>query len=59
MVLQLIKSRTMLYYKFRIKQFFFEYKVIGKSYVLRIELFEGAIKIDAFEDGDIVPMADR
>jgi cyanophycinase len=36
-----------------------EYKVIGKSYVLRVELIEGEIKIDAFEDGDIIPLADR
>ena len=36
-----------------------EYKVVGESYVLRIELVEGEIKIDAFEDGDIIPLADR
>lgn len=35
-----------------------EYKIIGKSYVLRVELIEGEIKIDAFEDGDIIPLAD-
>lgn len=36
-----------------------EYKIVGKSYVLRVELIEGKIKIDAFEDGDIIPLADR
>ena len=36
-----------------------EYRIVGRSYVLRVELVEGAIKIDAFEDGDIVPLADR
>ncbi len=36
-----------------------EYKVVGKSYVLRVELIEGKIKIDAFEDGDIIPLEDR
>lgn len=36
-----------------------EYKVVGESYVLRFELIEGEIKIDAFEDGDIIPLADR
>ena len=36
-----------------------EYKIVGKSYVLRVELIEGEIKIDAFEDGDIIPLADR
>lgn len=36
-----------------------EYRVVGKSYVMRIELVEGAIKIDAFRDGDIVPFVDR
>ncbi len=36
-----------------------ECRIVGRSYVLRIELVEGAIKIDAFEDGDIVPMANR
>jgi cyanophycinase len=36
-----------------------EYKIVGGSYVLRVELVEGAIKIDAFKDGDIVPLLDR
>jgi len=36
-----------------------EYRIVGQSYVLRVELIEGVIKIDAFEDGDIIPMADR
>jgi cyanophycinase len=36
-----------------------EYKVVGDSYVLRIELIDGSLKIDAFEDGDIIPMADH
>lgn len=36
-----------------------EYKVVGNSYVLRVELIDGEIKIDAFEDGDIIPLADR
>jgi cyanophycinase len=36
-----------------------EYKVVGESYVLRFELVEGEIKIDAFEDGDIIPLTDR
>ncbi len=36
-----------------------EYRVVGKSYVIRIELVEGVIKIDAFENGDIVPLADH
>lgn len=36
-----------------------EYRIVGKSYVIRVELVEGAIKIDAFKDGDIVPLADR
>lgn len=36
-----------------------EYKIVGKSYVLRVELIEGEIKIDAFEDGDIIPLADH
>ncbi len=36
-----------------------EYRIVGKSYVLRVELVEGVIKIDAFEDGDIMPLADR
>lgn len=33
-----------------------EYRVVGESYVMRVELVEGAIKIDAFEDGDIIPL---
>jgi len=36
-----------------------ECRIVGGSYVLRVELVEGAIKIDAFEDGDIVPLANR
>jgi cyanophycinase len=36
-----------------------EYKIVGGSYVIRVELVEGAIKIDAFKDGDIVPLLDR
>jgi len=36
-----------------------EYRIVGRSYVLRVELVEGAIKIDAFEDGDILPIADH
>jgi len=36
-----------------------EYRIVGESYVLRVELVEGAIQIDAFEDGDIITMADR
>lgn len=36
-----------------------EYKIVGESFVLRVELIEGKIKIDAFKDGDIIPMADR
>ncbi len=32
-----------------------KYRIVGRSYVLRIEMVEGAINIDAFEDGDIVP----
>jgi len=31
-----------------------EYRIVGESYVLRVELVEGEIKIDAFEDGDKV-----
>lgn len=33
--------------------------IVGKSYVLRIEMVEGAINIDAFENGDVVPLTDR
>ena len=33
-----------------------EYRVVGESYVMRVELVEGAIKIDVFEDGDIIPL---
>ncbi len=36
-----------------------EYKIVGKSYVLRIELVEGAIKMDAFKEGDILPIANH
>jgi len=36
-----------------------EYRIVGKSYVLRIEMVEGAIKIDAFKEGDIIPIADH
>ena len=36
-----------------------EYRIVGESYVLRVDLVEGVIQIDAFEDGDIIPMADR
>jgi cyanophycinase len=36
-----------------------ESRIVGESYVLRVELVEGAIQIDAFKDGDIIPMADR
>ena len=36
-----------------------EYKIVGKSYVIRVELVEGVIKIDAFENGDIVPLTDH
>ena len=36
-----------------------EYRIVGRSYVIRVELVDGAIKIDAFKDGDIVPLADR
>ena len=36
-----------------------EYRIVGGSYVLCIELVDGMIKIDAFEDGDIVPLTDR
>lgn len=36
-----------------------EYRVVGKSYVLRVEFVEGEIKIDAFEDGDVIPITDR
>ena len=32
-----------------------EYKVVGNSYVMRIELVDGAIKIDAYEDGEVIP----
>lgn len=32
-----------------------EFRIVGRSYVFRVELVEGAIKIDAFKDGDIVP----
>jgi cyanophycinase len=35
-----------------------EYKIVGNSYVLRVEVIEGEIKIDAFEDGDIIPLAE-
>ncbi len=36
-----------------------EYRIVGRSYVLRVELVEEAIKIDAFKAGDIMPLADR
>lgn len=36
-----------------------EYRVIGKSYVIRVELVDGAIQIDAFEDGDAIPIDNR
>lgn len=32
-------------------------KVVGESYVLRIESIEGMIKLDAFNHGDAVPLA--
>lgn len=32
-----------------------EYKVVGESYVIRIELVEGKIKIDSFENGETIP----
>ena len=32
-----------------------EYQVVGESYVLRVQLVEGAIKIDAYEDGEKIP----
>ena len=36
-----------------------EYKIVGKSYVLRFQMIEGEIKIDAFENGDTVPLTDN
>jgi cyanophycinase len=36
-----------------------EYRIVGNSYVLRVEWVEGAIKIDAFENGDIIPLTER
>lgn len=36
-----------------------EYKIVGNSYVLRVELIDGEIQIDAFEDGDLIPLAKR
>lgn len=36
-----------------------EYRIVGRSYVIRVELVEGAIKIDAFKDGDKVPLVDK
>ena len=33
-----------------------EYKVVGNSYVLRIQLADDKIKIDAFEQGETIPL---
>ncbi len=33
------------------------YKVIGASYVIRVEWVEGQLKIDAYENGDIIPIS--
>lgn len=34
-------------------------RVVGRSYVLRIESVAGELRIDAFGDGDTVPLSDR
>ncbi|MEN8249547.1 MAG: cyanophycinase [Bacteroidota bacterium] len=36
-----------------------KYKVIGKSYVIRVRIVEGEIRIDSFEDGDIINNTDN
>jgi len=36
-----------------------EYKIVGESYVLRVQVIEGELKIDAFGAGDIIPFVDR
>jgi cyanophycinase len=36
-----------------------EYSVVGESYVIRIELVEGEVKIDAFKNGDKIPLANN
>lgn len=36
-----------------------EYRIVGESYVLRIQLEDGAIKMDAFEAGDVISLTDN
>ena len=33
-----------------------EYRIIGESYVLRVQIKNGVIEMDAFKDGDIIPI---
>ena len=33
-----------------------EYKVIGSSYVIRVESKDGKMQIDAYEDGEAMPI---
>ncbi len=35
-----------------------EYRIVGESYVIRVQMVEGEIKIDAFEDGDVLPLVE-
>lgn len=34
-------------------------EVVGRSYVLRVESIAGAVKLEAFDDGEEVPLAER
>jgi cyanophycinase len=34
------------------------YRILGSSYVLRVEMVEGTLQIDSFEEGETVPPAD-
>lgn len=36
-----------------------EYRIVGGSYVLRVQMKDGVINIDAFEDGDTIPLIDQ
>jgi cyanophycinase len=33
-----------------------KYKVIGESYVIRMAMVDGKLQIEAFKDGDIIPL---
>jgi len=35
------------------------YRILGSSYVLRVEIVEGAIRIDSFKEGETLPSADK